>query len=118
MFEHKSEPILAGPAFLWRLVGSVGAGLGLVSLSLLLGMAGYHYAESLGWMDAFLNASMLLAGMGPIEQPQTEFGKLFAGLYALYSGLVVLLIAGVIFAPVIHRFFHKLHLELPDDRQD
>jgi hypothetical protein len=110
-FEHKSEPLLPLRAFLGRLATSAMFGLGLVAVSLLAGMAGYHLLEKLGWLDAFLNASMLLGGMGPIEQPQTAAGKLFAGAYSLYCGLAVLVIAGVVFAPVFHRFLHRFHLE-------
>jgi hypothetical protein len=89
-------------------------GLALILASLLAGMAGYHYYEKLSWLDAFANAAMILSGMGPLAQPSTPGGKLFAGLYALYSGLAVILIAGITFAPVIHRFLHKLHLETED----
>ena len=87
----------------------------MVALSLLAGMAGYHYFEHLAWLDAFANAAMILSGMGPLAQPQTPSGKMFAGLYALYSGLAVVMIAGIIFAPIVHRFLHQLHLE-EDDR--
>ena len=111
MFEHRSEPLLDRPAFLRRLVGSTSLGLGLITLSLYIGMLGYHVFERLTWIDSFLNASMLLGGMGPIEQPQTYAGKLFAGMYALYCGLAVIVVAGLIFAPVIHRLFHKFHVE-------
>ena len=81
----------------------------LVLGSLLIGMAGYEYFEGLGWRDAFLNAAMLLGGMGPIETHLTPGGKLFAGLYALYAGLVFLLVAGLLFAPVFHRILHRFH---------
>lgn len=77
--------------------------------SLVLGMAGYEYFEALGWRDAFLNAAMLLGGMGPVNPPQTPDGKVFAGVYALYAGLVFLIVAGILFAPVVHRMMHKFH---------
>ncbi len=86
----------------------------MVALSLFVGMAGYHYFESLAWLDAFANAAMILSGMGPLAQPQTAGGKLFAGLYALYSGLAVVMIAGITFAPIVHRFMHQMHLEEED----
>lgn len=79
-------------------------------------MAGYHYFEQLSWLDSFANAAMLLSGMGPLEQPQTDAGKLFAGIYALYSGLAVILIAGITFAPIVHRFLHKFHLESEEEK--
>jgi hypothetical protein len=110
-FEHKSEPLLPLRLFLGRLARSAGLGLGIVAVSLLLGMIGYRVLVNLGWVDAFLNASMLLGGMGPLDPPKTVAGKLFSGMYALYCGFAVLGIAGVIFAPVYHRFIHRFHLE-------
>ena len=85
--------------------------LGLLVASLLAGMWGYHHWEGLGWEDAFLNAAMLLGGEGPIEDPHTRAGKLFAGLYALYSGIVFVAVAALMLAPVAHRVLHKFHWE-------
>lgn len=85
------------------------AALALVLFSLVLGMAGYEYFEQLPWRDAFLNAAMLLGGMGPVNAPQTNGGKLFAGLYALYAGLAFLVGVGVVFTPIVHRVMHKFH---------
>lgn len=113
MFEHRSQPLLDRRAFLRRLAGSTALGIGLVAVSLFVGMLGYHGFERLSWIDSFLNASMLLGGMGPVEQPQTAAGKLFAGTYALYCGLAVIVVAGVILAPVVHRLFHAFHLDRP-----
>jgi ABC-type uncharacterized transport system permease subunit len=110
-FERKSQPLLPRREFLTRVAASALFGLGMVAVSLLAGMLGYHFLEKLGWLDAFLNAAMLLGGMGPLEQPRTGAGKLFAGLYSLYAGLAVLVIAGVVFAPIFHRFLHRFHLE-------
>jgi hypothetical protein len=111
MFEHRTDPLLPWSAFLRRLATSTILGLSLILISLAVGMAGYHGFESLPWLDAFVNAAMILSGMGPLAQPQTNSGKLFAGLYALYSGLAVVMIAGIIFAPVVHRFLHHIHVE-------
>jgi hypothetical protein len=83
--------------------------LALTLFSLGLGMAGYAYLEKLPWLDAFLNSAMLLGGMGPVDMPKTDGGKLFAGLYALYAGLVFLITAGLLLAPVVHRVMHKFH---------
>jgi len=83
----------------------------IILASLGLGMAGYHFLEGLPWLDAFLNASMILSGMGPVATIQTAGGKLFAGCYALFSGLAFITSIGVVFAPVFHRFLHKFHLE-------
>lgn len=80
--------------------------------SLLIGMAGYASFEGLPWLDAFLDAAMLLGGMGPVESPRTDGGKLFAGLYALYAGLVFLVATGVVLAPILHRLLHKFHWEV------
>jgi hypothetical protein len=109
MFENRSQPLISRGAFLRRLVGSTSIGIGFVAVSLLIGISGYHFFEGLNGIDSFLNASMILGGMGPLEQPQTYIGKLFAGLYALYCGLAVIVAAGIIFAPVIHRLMHKFH---------
>ena len=86
-----------------------GAALILVSASIAVGMAGYEHYEKLEWRDAFMNAAMLLGGMGPVEAPHTPHGKIFAGCYALYAGLVFIVSAGVIGAPVVHRINHRFH---------
>jgi hypothetical protein len=117
MFERKSEPLLPRRAFLGRLAASVLTGMAIVAVSLLIGMAGYRFIVKLGWLDAFLNAAMLLGGMGPVDPPRTAGGKLFSGIYALYCGLAVLGVAGVIFAPVFHRFIHRFHLEEDPDQK-
>ena len=111
MFEHHSHPLLPQDRYLRRLALSILAGLSVIVLSLGAGMTGYHVFESLSWLDSFLNASMLLSGMGPLTAPQTDNGKLFAGLYALYCGFVVILVSGMVFAPVVHRTLHRFHLE-------
>jgi len=115
-FEHRREPLLPLSKFVWRLARSVAIGLVLVGLSLVVGIVGYRHLFGLSWIDAFVNASMILSGMGPLAPPETFGAKLFSGLYALYSGLAVLAIAGIIFAPVLHRFLHYLHAD-PDDRE-
>ena len=109
------KPLPPPRVFARRLLASTTVGLALVFASLAVGMAGYHGYEGLPWIDAFLNASMILSGMGPLMQPATTGGKLFAGIYALYSGLAVLVIAGVIFGPVVHRFLHRFHIEAKDE---
>jgi hypothetical protein len=81
----------------------------LVLGSLGIGMCGYAYYEHLPWLDSFLNAAMLLGGMGPVDAPRTNGGKLFAGLYALYAGLVFIATAAILFTPVLHRLMHKFH---------
>jgi len=81
----------------------------LLLVSIIIGMAGYEYFEQLSWRSAFLNSAMLLGGMGPVDAPYTDGGKLFAGIYALYAGLVFIVIAGLILAPLVHRIMHKFH---------
>jgi hypothetical protein len=115
VYEHKGEPVLERALFLRRLAASAALGLGAVAISLAVGMIGFHVIEELSWIDSFLNATMLLGGMGPLEHERSAAGKLFEGIYALYSGLAVISFAGIIFAPVIHRFMHKLHADPPPD---
>ncbi|MEO8307052.1 MAG: hypothetical protein ABI616_03305 [Pseudomonadota bacterium] len=115
-FEHRSQPVIKTRELLLRLAHSTLVGLVLVGVSLLAGMIGYHVLENLSWLDSFLDASMLLGGMGPIHTPMTPGGKLFAGLYALYCGLAVIAVAGVMLAPLVHRFLHKLHVEAQKQR--
>jgi len=104
--------------FLRRLAENAGIALLVVGGSLALGMWGYRYFEGMRWIDAFLNAAMLLGGMGPVEtQLHSTGGKLFAGFYALYAGMVVLVAASILVAPLMHRYMHKFHLE-SRERQD
>ena len=113
MFEHHTKPLLSRREFFGRLARSIWFGLLILAGALAVGMTGYHFLEKLSWIDAFANASMILSGMGPLAPLQTSPGKIFAGCYALFSGLVFIMILGVVFAPVVHRFLHKFHLENP-----
>ncbi len=116
-YETKEERPIAWAHFIDRLVKHGAIALVLVALSLGIGMAGYMGFEKQKPIDAFLNASMLLGGMGPIAQIVTSGGKIFAGLYALYSGLVFLVVAGLLLAPVIHRVLHRFHWEVSEGRE-
>jgi hypothetical protein len=109
-YEHREEPLLPRGRFALRVAAHFALALAFIVASLGIGMAGYARFEGLGWLDAFLNAAMLLGGMGPVEQPATRAGKLFAGFYALYAGLVFLVVAGLAFAPFFHRLVHRFHL--------
>ena len=109
MYETKKQRPLARGKFVRRLLAHLIVASGLLVLSLLFGMWGYVLFENLGWRDAFLNAAMLLGGMGPVNPPQTDGGKLFAGIYALYAGLVFIITAALLFTPILHRVLHKFH---------
>ena len=111
MFEHRNEPLLPKAAFYARLARSASLGLALVALCLAVGMVGYHSLEKLSWIDAFANAAMSLSGLGPLTPLLTNAGKLFAGCYALFSGLAFVAIVGVVIAPLIHRAFHLFHVD-------
>ena len=114
-FEHHTQPLATQAEFVRRMLrfGLVTAGIILFSLG--IGILGYHYLESLSWIDALLNASMILGGMGPVNNLQTNAGKIFASFYALYSGIILLASVGILITPVFHRFLHRFHLELDDN---
>ena len=103
------------PLFVKRLLANFLLVQMVVAASLLVGMWGYHSLERMSWIDAFANASMILSGMGPLGELHSNGGKLFAGFYALYSGLLLIVAAGVLLAPALHRFLHSMHLADEDD---
>ena len=111
MYEHYKEPLISKLAFIKRLFFHLSLSLLIVGSSLLIGIFGYHCLEKFSWTDAFLNASMLLSGMGPVSELRTEEGKLFASFYALFSGIVFISVISIVIIPVIHRFLHKFHLQ-------
>jgi hypothetical protein len=117
MFEHSGQPLLSRAAFILRLVRHGLLALLLIAGSLGMGILGYHEIEGLSWIDATVNAAMILGGMGPVNELHTDAGKLFAAAYALFSGLVFVVIVGILFAPIFHRFLHRFHIEL-DDGED
>ena len=118
MFEHITKPVLPRPQFISRLTRAVLLGLGLIAVSLAIGMAGYlYFFPKMDWADAFVNAAMILSGMGPLAAPETTAAKIFSGCYAIYSGLMLVMSAGVVFAPLVHRFLHKLHADEDDVRE-
>jgi hypothetical protein len=117
-FEHRSQPILHPFGFYWRVAGNMLIGAVFVIASLAIGIAGYMGFEGQELLDAFLSAAMILGGMGPVSPVVTPAGKLFAGIYALYSGLVLIYTAGILLAPIAHRILHRFHMEteaLDDD---
>lgn len=111
MYEARHHPPLPPAVFRARLLRHGGAALLLLGISLGLGMLGYMRLERLSALDAFLNAAMLLGGMGPVHLPQTDGGKLFAGAYALVAGLIVIAVAALMLAPLAHRLLHRFHWE-------
>jgi hypothetical protein len=102
--------------FLARVARNGLAALAAIVVSLFIGMAGYHWTEGMPWLDAFVNAAMILSGMGPVGDLHTVGGKVFAGCYALYSGLALITIAAILLAPLVHRFLHQFHIELGKNR--
>jgi hypothetical protein len=110
-FEHRQQKPIPLSEFLIRQGQYLLSACLLLSLGLGIGILGYHEFESLSWLDSFLNAAMILGGMGPVDVLHTEAGKLFAGCYALFSGLVFLVAAGLFFSPLVHRFLHKFHFD-------
>jgi hypothetical protein len=112
MTETEKGKLLPIKVFVRRLILNFVLGIMLVVLALGIGMIGYHHYEHMTWVDAFVNASMILSGMGPVSALVTNSGKIFAGCYALFSGLTFIVIMGIIFAPILHRFLRKAHLDV------
>jgi len=110
-FERRHEALAPRHVFARRVARSSALGLCFVLASLAAGTVGYHWAAGLGWLDAELNAAMILTGMGPVDPITTDAGKIFASVYALFSGVAFLVAVGVIFAPLLHRLLHTFHLE-------
>ena len=111
MFERKHETVASPAVFAKRMVGAVGLSLGLILPALFIGIAGYHWIDKLDWVDALLEASMILGGMGPVNALRNDAAKIFASGYALFSGLVLIGVMGIILTPITHRLLHKFHLE-------
>jgi hypothetical protein len=111
MYEHRRQELQPRASFLLRLGGHALAAFAVLAFALGLGVLGYHGIEGMAWIDALLNASMILGGMGPVDTIRTLDGKLFASFYALFSGVLFLVGAGILLAPVVHRFLHRFHIE-------
>jgi hypothetical protein len=117
-FERKSDPLVSREDFLRRLGRNATVALSIIGVSLVVGVVGYRTLEDMAWIDAFVESAMLLGGMGPIHAPLTVAGKIFAGVYALYSGILVIGTAGIILAPIFHRVLHSLHVQDDDEKRD
>lgn len=111
MYERRSQPLLTRAQWLLRLARSLRLSATVIGLSLFIGILGYHFLGSLNWVDSFLEASMILGGEGPISPLQNDAVKIFASLYALFSGFVLLAAAGIVIAPILHRLMHHFHQE-------
>ena len=111
MLENRHSPLLPFQQFLWRLMRAFATGLIAIAIALGFGMIGYHHFVHLSWDDAFVNAAMILSGMGPLSPLPTPAAEIFAGCYALFSGLAFITIIGLMFTPVLHRLYHKFHLD-------
>lgn len=118
MYEHHRAPLLSRRAFFRRLSRHVAIGFAVLAGCVAVGMAGYHWLEDLGWVDSFVNAAMILSGMGPLDPIRTAAGRLFAGFYALFSGVAFLTTVGFFLMPVLHRLLHKFHLESGQPRDE
>jgi hypothetical protein len=110
VYEHRKQPLAKTSVFIKRLILNALIGLLLLLFSLGVGILGYHFLEKLPWIDALLNASMILGGMGPVSPLKTTAGKIFASVYALYSGVILLASVGVLITPIFHRILHHFHL--------
>jgi hypothetical protein len=111
MYEHRKERLLSPVEFIRRFFGHFLLALVILAFSLGIGVLGYHYVAQLPWIDALLNASMILTGMGPVNELHTDQAKVFAACYALFSGIMFLGVASVLVAPFAHRLLHRFHLE-------
>ena len=114
MFEHRNKPLISREKFIARQIRYLGFSMMILVFSIGVGTAGYHIYGGLPWIDSFLNASMILTGMGPVDHLDSNGGKLFAAFYALYSGVAFLTFVGVLFAPIYHRFLHRFHIDIGD----
>jgi len=111
MYEHRSQPLLPSRIFLMRMFLHFGLAATVILGSLTIGVVGYHELAQMPWVDSFLNAAMILGGMGPVGDLPSDAAKIFAGCYALYSGVVFIAVAGLRIPPVAHRVMHRLHVK-------
>jgi len=115
-YEHKRHPLASMKTYRQRQLSSARAGGTVLGISLVVGICGYHWFGGLGWLDALVNASMILGGMGPVDPITRPEGKVFASVYALYSGVALLTSVGIFLSPGVHRILHKFHVEMEDEK--
>jgi len=111
MYEHRSDPLLPSTLFIRRLFRHGLLGAIVIAFSLAIGILGYRFFAGFSWLNALLDASMILGGMGPVNPLTTTSGKLFASFYALFAGIAFLATVGILFVPIMHRLLHRLHME-------
>lgn len=114
MYERRHDQLASRSVFVKRIVASLVVALAMIVIALLIGIAGYHFIAGFNSIDSLLEASMILGGMGPIKELPTDSAKIFASIYALFSGLLLIAMMGIILAPVIHRVMHKFHVDEKD----
>ena len=114
----KTKPLLSKEQYRSRLLNSLGFSMTLLAFSLGIGMLGYHFFCSFSWIDSLLNASMILTGMGPVTVINSSIGKIFASIYALFSGIAFLTIFAVFFSPIFHKFLHRFHLDVEEREEE
>jgi membrane protein YdbS with pleckstrin-like domain len=113
-YERRHDQLAPRSVFIKRLVMALVFALGLILLALMIGIAGYHFIAGFNWIDSLLEASMILGGMGPIKELPNETAKVFASIYALFSGIVFIGVMGIVLSPVVHRIMHKFHVDEKD----
>lgn len=114
MFESRKQKLLPFPKFIRRLIFTLAFAAAILAIAIAFGMLGYHFIAGFDWLDAFLEASMILTGMGPVGQLKSSGAKIFASFYALFSGVIFLTCIAVTLAPVLHRILHKFHIDEDD----
>lgn len=117
MFEHSKTRLASQKVFTHRLLKFTFISISIFTFSLAMGIFGYHYLAHLTWVDSFLNASMILGGMGPVDILMTKEAKIFAGMYSLFSGVAFLSSMALFLTPILHRFMHKFHLDIDEDNR-
>jgi len=111
MYEHRKEPLLTRAQFARRVLWHLAVALGAIAVALSIGVVGYHVLAGFGWIDSLLDASMILGGMGPVGELRSDGAKIFASLYALFSGLFFIAMLALLLAPFLHRLAHRLHVD-------
>jgi len=111
MFERRHEKLAPVNVFVKRIIASLGIAIALIAVALTIGISGYHWLAGFDFVDSLLEASMLLGGMGPVNPLPTDGAKIFASMYALFSGLIFIAVMGVVLSPIVHRFLHKFHID-------